>query len=146
MTRSGRLIALNNEGIRGKYEVICVKYVEICEKHVEIWEQHEGISEKYEGICGKYKGICEKHVEILEKYEGICGKYMVSGTSPPCKLTAVALGGTSVWGGREVRAVTLGVGRRGKANLKRCPCKFHIYNRDRTQNIQRHETWPVFFG
>ena len=36
-------------------------------------------------------------------------------------------------------------GGRGKANLKRCPREFHIYNRGRAQNIQRHETWSLFF-
>ena len=88
----------------------------------------------------------KEYVKNLKKYvknmKESLPSNMVSGISPPCNLTAVALGSTIVWGGpwrSEVRAVTLG-GRRGKANLKRCPCEFHIYNRGRTQNIQRHET------
>ena len=43
---------------------------------------------------------------------------MVSGTSSPGKLTAVALGGTSVWGG-PWRAVTLG--EEGESKLEEVP-------------------------
>ena len=61
----------------------------------------------------KYVGNMKEYVKNLEKYvknmKESLPSYMVPGTSPPCKLTAVALGGTSVWGG-PWRAVTLGGG------------------------------------
>ena len=51
----------------------------------------------------KYVGNIKEYVKNFKKYvknmkDSLCS-YMVSGISPPCKLTAVALGGTSVWGG-----------------------------------------------
>ena len=89
----------------------------------------------------KYVGNMKEYVKNMKES---LPSYMVSGTSPPCKLTAVVLGGMSVWGG-PWRASTLGW-RRGKENLKGRPCEFHIYNKGRTQNIQRHETRSLFFG
>ena len=48
---------------------------------------------EYVGNTNEYVKKCVKNVkESLPSY-------MVSGTSRPCKLTTVALGGTSGWGG-----------------------------------------------
>ena len=70
----------------------------------------------------KYVGNMKKYVKSLKKYvknmQESLPSYVVFGTSPPCKLTAVALGGTSVWGG-PWRAVTLG--EEGESKLEEVP-------------------------
>ena len=61
----------------------------------------------------EYVGNMKKYVKNLKKYvrkmKESLPSYMVSGTT--CKLTVVALGGTSVWR-CPLRAVTLGGGGR----------------------------------
>ena len=70
---------------------------EICEK-----------LKKYVGNMKEYAKNLKKYVYVKNLKESL-PSYMVSGTNSSCKLTAVALGGTSVWGA-PWRAVTLGGG------------------------------------
>ena len=92
----------------------------------EIWRNMWEIWEKYEGICGKYEGIC--HVEFPWGSS-------IRAPSPPCKLTAVALGGTSVWGGASCHS----------SNCFLIGLYKDLEEELRTP-IQRHETRSLFFG
>ena len=89
------------------------EYVGNMKEYVKNMKKYERNMKEYVKNIKKDVGNMKEYVKNLKKYgenmKESLPSYMVSGTSPPCKPTAVALGGTSVWGG-SWRAVTLGGG------------------------------------